>query len=199
MITVAGVAVFFVNMFWSLAAGKKAPDNPWGEGATTLEWTLSEPAAVPPIFDAAADRLGRRTAQRAKRPGLAPASGAFLWRGGCRLLHPLGLDDLDRRVEHLALHRALRPWSARPARRRSCFTTSMPSIDMAEGREAVGSPPGRSASKPGMSATQDEEVGCARCPAPALAMEIAPATLLEAGLRGRLVRDRLEQLARVAA
>src|SRR5947209_5847164 len=43
MITVAGVAVFFVNLFWSLAAGKKAPNNPWGEGATTLEWTLSSP------------------------------------------------------------------------------------------------------------------------------------------------------------
>ena len=34
---------FFVNIFWSLVAGKKAPDNPWGEGATTLEWTLSSP------------------------------------------------------------------------------------------------------------------------------------------------------------
>ena len=43
MITIVGVAVFFVNLFWSLAAGKKAPDNPWGEGATTLEWTLSSP------------------------------------------------------------------------------------------------------------------------------------------------------------
>src|SRR6266550_2356958 len=43
MITVAGVAVFFINIFWSLAAGKKAPDNPWGEGATTLEWTLPSP------------------------------------------------------------------------------------------------------------------------------------------------------------
>src|SRR5512133_709341 len=43
MITVAGVAIFFVNILWSLAAGKKAPDNPWGEGATTLEWTLSSP------------------------------------------------------------------------------------------------------------------------------------------------------------
>ncbi|NUR46299.1 MAG: cytochrome c oxidase subunit I [Sphingomonas sp.] len=43
MITVAGVAVFFINILWSLAAGKKAPDNPWGEGATTLEWTLSSP------------------------------------------------------------------------------------------------------------------------------------------------------------
>jgi cytochrome c oxidase subunit 1 len=43
MITVVGVAVFFINLFWSLAAGKKAPNNPWGEGATTLEWTLSSP------------------------------------------------------------------------------------------------------------------------------------------------------------
>jgi cytochrome c oxidase subunit 1 len=43
MITIAGVAIFFINILWSLAAGKKAPDNPWGEGATTLEWTLSSP------------------------------------------------------------------------------------------------------------------------------------------------------------
>ncbi len=43
MITITGVALFFVNLFWSLAAGKKAPDNPWGEGATTLEWTLPSP------------------------------------------------------------------------------------------------------------------------------------------------------------
>jgi cytochrome c oxidase subunit 1 len=35
--------VFFVNLFWSLFAGKKAGDSPWGEGATTLEWTLSSP------------------------------------------------------------------------------------------------------------------------------------------------------------
>ena len=42
-IMVAGMAIFFVNVIWSLIAGKKAPDNPWGEGATTLEWTLSSP------------------------------------------------------------------------------------------------------------------------------------------------------------
>ena len=39
----AGMAIFFVNMIWSLIAGKKADDNYWGEGATTLEWTLSSP------------------------------------------------------------------------------------------------------------------------------------------------------------
>ncbi|MBB4154994.1 cytochrome c oxidase subunit 1 [Sphingomonas jinjuensis] len=42
-IMAAGMAIFFVNVIWSLLAGKKAPDNPWGEGATTLEWTLSSP------------------------------------------------------------------------------------------------------------------------------------------------------------
>jgi len=38
-----GMIIFFVNLVWSLIAGPKAPDNPWGEGATTLEWTLSSP------------------------------------------------------------------------------------------------------------------------------------------------------------
>ncbi len=38
-----GVLIFFVNVFWSLLAGRKAEDNYWGEGATTLEWTLSSP------------------------------------------------------------------------------------------------------------------------------------------------------------
>ncbi|HEY9554183.1 MAG TPA: cytochrome c oxidase subunit I, partial [Allosphingosinicella sp.] len=43
MIMAVGMAFFFINVIWSLAAGKKAPANPWGEGATTLEWTLSSP------------------------------------------------------------------------------------------------------------------------------------------------------------
>ncbi|AQR74834.1 cytochrome c oxidase subunit I [Sphingomonas sp. LM7] len=43
MIMIVGVAIFFINVIWSLIAGKKAGDNPWGEGATTLEWTLSSP------------------------------------------------------------------------------------------------------------------------------------------------------------
>ena len=38
-----GMVFFFVNIFWSLMFGKKAEANPWGEGATTLEWTLSSP------------------------------------------------------------------------------------------------------------------------------------------------------------
>jgi cytochrome c oxidase subunit 1 len=43
MITAAGVLVFFLNLILSFAAGRKAEGNPWGEGATTLEWTLSSP------------------------------------------------------------------------------------------------------------------------------------------------------------
>lgn len=37
-------AVFFLYVVWrTFAAGEKAADNPWGEGATTLEWTVSSP------------------------------------------------------------------------------------------------------------------------------------------------------------
>ena len=40
---VVGVLIWFVNIIYAFAAGKKAEGNPWGEGATTLEWTLSSP------------------------------------------------------------------------------------------------------------------------------------------------------------
>jgi cytochrome c oxidase subunit 1 len=43
MVMAAGMVIFFINLIWSLAKGPKAPDNYWGEGATTLEWTLSSP------------------------------------------------------------------------------------------------------------------------------------------------------------
>ena len=43
LIMAAGMLIFFVNIAWSLIAGRKCEDNPWGEGATTLEWTLSSP------------------------------------------------------------------------------------------------------------------------------------------------------------
>ncbi|HJQ16377.1 MAG TPA: cytochrome c oxidase subunit I [Allosphingosinicella sp.] len=43
ILVMVGMAFFFLNVIWSLAAGKKAPDNPWGEGARTLEWTLPSP------------------------------------------------------------------------------------------------------------------------------------------------------------
>ena len=37
------MVIFFANIAYAFAAGRKAEDNPWGEGATTLEWTLSSP------------------------------------------------------------------------------------------------------------------------------------------------------------
>ena len=43
MITIISVAVFFLNIIYAFVAGKKAADNYWGEGATTLEWSLSSP------------------------------------------------------------------------------------------------------------------------------------------------------------
>jgi cytochrome c oxidase subunit 1 len=37
-------AIFFMYVVYrALIAGEKAADNPWGEGATTLEWTVSSP------------------------------------------------------------------------------------------------------------------------------------------------------------
>ncbi len=42
-IMLVGVIIFFVNIGWAMIAGKKAEGNYWGEGATTLEWTLSSP------------------------------------------------------------------------------------------------------------------------------------------------------------
>ena len=42
-IMAVGMLFFLVNLAYSLLAGKKAPANPWGDGATTLEWTLPSP------------------------------------------------------------------------------------------------------------------------------------------------------------
>lgn len=41
----AGISMlfFFYIVFWTFRYGKKAPANPWGEGATTLEWHVSSP------------------------------------------------------------------------------------------------------------------------------------------------------------
>ena len=43
VIMAVGVLVFFVNIGWALVAGRRVEGNYWGEGATTLEWTLSSP------------------------------------------------------------------------------------------------------------------------------------------------------------
>ncbi|MBI1238902.1 MAG: cytochrome c oxidase subunit I [Alphaproteobacteria bacterium] len=38
-----GVILFIVVVVEAFVRGRRAADNPWGEGATTLEWTLSSP------------------------------------------------------------------------------------------------------------------------------------------------------------
>ena len=43
MIMAGSMVFFFANLIYAFTAGKKAPANYWGEGATTLEWSLSSP------------------------------------------------------------------------------------------------------------------------------------------------------------
>src|ERR1700760_421359 len=43
MITLVGMGVFFLMLLEAAVRHRKAEANPWGEGATTLEWTLSSP------------------------------------------------------------------------------------------------------------------------------------------------------------
>jgi cytochrome c oxidase subunit 1 len=38
-----GLAVFFAGLAYAFFRKARAEDNPWGSGATTLEWTLSSP------------------------------------------------------------------------------------------------------------------------------------------------------------
>jgi cytochrome c oxidase subunit 1 len=42
-IAAAATIVFFIGLFEAMVRRRKAEANPWGEGATTLEWTLSSP------------------------------------------------------------------------------------------------------------------------------------------------------------
>ncbi|MDA0653713.1 MAG: cytochrome c oxidase subunit I, partial [Proteobacteria bacterium] len=44
-ISAFGVLIFLFMLVRTFTVGEKAGDNPWGEGATTLEWTLSSPPA----------------------------------------------------------------------------------------------------------------------------------------------------------
>jgi cytochrome c oxidase subunit 1 len=42
-IAAAGVVIFLVMLVEHFLVRRKVGANPWGEGATTLEWTLSSP------------------------------------------------------------------------------------------------------------------------------------------------------------
>jgi cytochrome c oxidase subunit 1 len=59
MIMSVSIVIFFVNIGYALLFGRKAEGNYWGEGATTLEWTLSSPPPFHqfetlPVIDGAA-------------------------------------------------------------------------------------------------------------------------------------------------
>lgn len=43
VVTMVGVGVFLLVLIEAMVRRRKAAANPWGEGATTLEWTLSSP------------------------------------------------------------------------------------------------------------------------------------------------------------
>jgi cytochrome c oxidase subunit 1 len=42
-IAFAGTLVFLFALLRAFTSGQKCADNPWGEGATTLEWTVTSP------------------------------------------------------------------------------------------------------------------------------------------------------------
>ena len=42
-ISTAGLVTFFIGLAFAFVRKEKAADNPWGPGATTLEWTLPSP------------------------------------------------------------------------------------------------------------------------------------------------------------
>lgn len=43
MVMAASIVIWLINIVYAFTFGKKAEGNYWGEGATTLEWTLSSP------------------------------------------------------------------------------------------------------------------------------------------------------------
>ena len=42
-ITAIGTVIFFIGVIHAMMRKQRTVDNPWGEGATTLEWTLPSP------------------------------------------------------------------------------------------------------------------------------------------------------------
>jgi len=42
-ISLAGTVLFLCIAIYTLVAGRRVANNPWGEGATTLEWSVTSP------------------------------------------------------------------------------------------------------------------------------------------------------------
>ncbi len=66
-ISLAGFLVFLLLVWRTLAAGKRCPANPWGAGATTLEWTLPSPAPFH-TFNELPDLTGEGTVSAGAAP-----------------------------------------------------------------------------------------------------------------------------------
>ena len=67
MITIAGVAMFFVNLFWSLARGQEGAGQSVGRRRDDARMDAVQPAAVPPILDAC-----RRSTRRSGNSAAVP-------------------------------------------------------------------------------------------------------------------------------
>jgi cytochrome c oxidase subunit 1 len=64
----AGLILFFVGIAAAFLRKERAADNPWGPGATTLEWTLSSPPPFHQFQTLPVIRADRRL-QPKHRPG----------------------------------------------------------------------------------------------------------------------------------
>ena len=62
LVTMVGTLMFFYIMWRTLASGAKAQANPWGEGATTLEWQVDSPAPFH-THEQVPDMTGRQPAE----------------------------------------------------------------------------------------------------------------------------------------
>jgi len=61
-ITIIGTVLFFIVVWRTFASQEKVGANQWGEGATTLEWTVDSPAPFH-TFEEVPDMTGRQPAE----------------------------------------------------------------------------------------------------------------------------------------
>ncbi len=64
-----GVLIFLFGVVEAFAKKRVAGDNPWGEGANTLEWQLSSPPPLPPVGTASAHQVSADDKSRSRRRG----------------------------------------------------------------------------------------------------------------------------------
>ena len=71
------ILIFLYGVFRAFARKEQAADNPWGEGATTLEWTLALTAAIPPVQHTAGNQVSCMSDLQLnhRQPILRPSAG----------------------------------------------------------------------------------------------------------------------------